>query len=190
MGTMAAVAHKAQRLIGLGTACGLAALVVTGCASRTVVEEENPRLPQAPMASGPSRGPAAQEPQDPPFYGTRQSVGAGPVWMDDPAKRRGPQGQPAPFGRDTITGKPLSDLPSAPEGSPPPQYSPDAAPATRPGATPIVAPGTTVVVAKGETLYAIARRHNVSMDALMRANNLSAVNNKIQAGQTLIIPAR
>jgi LysM repeat protein len=45
------------------------------------------------------------------------------------------------------------------------------------------------VVGKGETLYGLARRYNVTVDALMRANNLTA-DNKLQAGQTLVIPSR
>ncbi len=94
--------------------------------------------------------------------------------MDDPALRRGPQGQPAPYGRDTVTGRPLGEL--NPSGQPPePGYA-------RPVA------GNIVVVSRGDTLSAISRRHGVSVDALIRANNLP--NDRIREGQRLVIPAR
>ncbi len=180
------------RAVGVGIGLSLSTMLLAGCASRTVVEDEPTRLPSAPMASDSPRNPASgQQPQDEPFYGKRQGVGAGPVWMDDPAKRRGPQGQPAPFGRDTITGKPLTDL-QPPDGVPgrigQPARTPIAAAPVRPG-TPAAGDGSNVVVGKGETLYAIARRHNVSVAALMQANNLTA-ESKLLAGQNLVIPTR
>lgn len=180
-----AAQQTARIIVGIGFAAGL----LGGCSSRMAAEDEQTRLPSAPMvgeAPRQQRGP--QPPQDPPFYGSRQGVGAGPVWMDDPAKRRGPQGQHAPYGRDTITGRPLNDLP--PSGTP--EDGARSAPRT-PAAAPsrFAAPGAgnTIVVGKGETLYGLARRYNVTVDALMRANNLTA-DNKLQAGQTLVIPSR
>jgi LysM repeat protein len=168
---------------------GLAlATLLAGCASRTVVEEEPAA---AATASAPKPQQPAFNPNEPaPTYGRQQGVGANPAVGDDPAKRRGPQGQPAPYGRDTVTGLPLSDLP--PQGAAPARPAPAArpAPTSRPPQTAQgpAASGTTVVVGRGETLYAIARRHNVRVETLMQANNLTT--DRIQAGQTLVIPVR
>lgn len=49
-------------------------------------------------------------------------------------------------------------------------------------------PGT-YVVAEGDTLYAIALRFNVELEAIIAANGLSDPND-IQVGQELIIPPR
>lgn len=46
---------------------------------------------------------------------------------------------------------------------------------------------TSYIIQPGDTLTKIANRFNVSVDALIRANNL-ADPNKIQVGQTLVIP--
>jgi LysM repeat protein len=43
------------------------------------------------------------------------------------------------------------------------------------------------VVAVGETLYGIARRYGVSLDALRSANQLSG--DRVRPGQRLVIPA-
>ncbi|MGE6230167.1 LysM peptidoglycan-binding domain-containing protein [Paenibacillus sp. GbtcB18] len=45
----------------------------------------------------------------------------------------------------------------------------------------------TYVVQPGDTLYLIANRHNTTVEALLRANNLSAP--YVYVGQTLYIPA-
>ena len=172
---------------GVGRLTAIAMLTaLSACASRTVVVEEPSRA--ADVAPLPRT-----EPQSPPKgYGNRQGVGINPGWTDDPAKRVGPQGQPAPYGRDTITGRPITDLNAGTPALPAPRYimPPKATTAATPPATPAAAAplaGSTVVVGKGETLYSLARRHNVKVEALMKANNLSA--DKIQAGQTLILPA-
>jgi len=47
--------------------------------------------------------------------------------------------------------------------------------------------GTTYVVQPGDTLFRIALRHGVSVDAIVAANNLPS-RSKVYAGQTLIIP--
>jgi len=146
----------------------LAAVAVAGCASRTVVQDE-----PAPLAANPPRQ-QAHEPRPIPPPEQRQRVGSGPVWMDDPALRRGPQGQPALYGRDTVTGRPLSELGQNGQPSEPGFARPES--------------GNIVVVARGDTLSAIARRHNVSVDALIRANNLP--NDRIREGQRLVIPGR
>jgi LysM repeat protein len=56
---------------------------------------------------------------------------------------------------------------------------------TAPTATP-ASRTTTYSVQAGDTLFSIARRFGVALDALMAANRLS--NNSISVGQTLVIP--
>lgn len=46
---------------------------------------------------------------------------------------------------------------------------------------------TTYTVVSGDTLFAISRRYNTTVDAIMRANNLNSY--IIQPGQVLVIPA-
>ena len=48
-------------------------------------------------------------------------------------------------------------------------------------------PHNTVSVQRGDSLYAISRRHGVTVDALRRANNLSG--SIIRPGQTLVVPS-
>jgi LysM repeat protein len=58
------------------------------------------------------------------------------------------------------------------------------------GSVPAVATATrTYVVKKGDNPVAIARKHNVSYNALLELNNISDPR-KLQVGQTLKIPAR
>lgn len=61
-----------------------------------------------------------------------------------------------------------------------------ATPHPNPGVPAVVGP-TTYTVVVGDTLFSIAQRYNVSVDALMRANNLTS--HIIQPGQVLNIPA-
>jgi membrane-bound lytic murein transglycosylase D len=56
----------------------------------------------------------------------------------------------------------------------------------RPAATP--ARRRTHTVAAGETLYGIARRYGVTVDALREANDLEG--DRLRTGQTLVIPSR
>ena len=56
---------------------------------------------------------------------------------------------------------------------------------TTPTATP-TSRTTTYIVQAGDTLFSIARRFGVALDALTAANRLS--NNSISVGQTLVIP--
>ena len=66
-----------------------------------------------------------------------------------------------------------------------PVASPTAAPTAAP--TPVPGPGTTYVVKWGDTLYSIARRFGVTVNAIVAANGLTNPN-YIRVGQTLIIP--
>jgi LysM repeat protein len=56
-----------------------------------------------------------------------------------------------------------------------------------PGAAAPAAPGRTYVVQPGDTLYLIAIRFNITVEALMVANNLSNAN-MLHVGQVLVLP--
>lgn len=77
--------------------------------------------------------------------------------------------------------------------TPPPADAPaadappaDAPPSIEAAPVPPIAP-TTYAVQAGDTLYSIARKHGVSVDAVLWANNLSDAN-VIKQGQKLVIP--
>jgi len=77
-----------------------------------------------------------------------------------------------------------------PGGSPTATPVPSGTPAVTPVPTPITPPGGVgfpYVVQWGDTLSSIARRFGVTVDAIVRANNLPNAN-MIRAGQVLIIP--
>ncbi|MDO5659337.1 MAG: M23 family metallopeptidase [Paracoccus sp. (in: a-proteobacteria)] len=63
-----------------------------------------------------------------------------------------------------------------------------AAPAARPGGTATQTAPRSHTVAAGETAWSVARRYDVTIQALAQANNLDA-NMTVRAGQTLTIPA-
>ena len=122
-------------------------------------------------------------------------------------------GTPSAGARATASVEPLSSSPPTPyvpNGDAPPPYRPapyrapykpyeppaarrtDAKPAdSRPAATPsraatTTATGSAVVVEKGDTLTNLARRHNVKVDDLKKANNLTS--DTIKIGQSLTVP--
>ncbi len=77
-----------------------------------------------------------------------------------------------------------------PAGSPTATPVPSGTPAATPVPTPTTAPGGVgfpYVVQWGDNLFSIARRFGVTVDAIVRANNLPNAN-VIRAGQVLIIP--
>ncbi len=53
----------------------------------------------------------------------------------------------------------------------------------------ILPAGTIYVVRKGDTLYAIARKHHITLKALRAANPAVTDPTKIRVGQKLVIPA-
>ena len=85
--------------------------------------------------------------------------------------------------------------PAAP-AAPAPQTSPSLPPVTAPAPTPAPAPqpaatsaSGTYVVCSGDTMVAIARRHNVTLQQIMQANNMTeAQAAKLSIGQRIIIP--
>lgn len=85
-----------------------------------------------------------------------------------------------------------STEPTAAEGQTPPADGPaadapvDAPPPAEVAPAPPITP-TTYAVQAGDTVYSIARKHGVSVDAVLWANNLSDAN-VIKQGQKLVIP--
>ena len=79
-------------------------------------------------------------------------------------------------------------MPTAEEGSTPPSDAPaaDTPPLVEAAPAPPVTP-TTYTVQAGDTLYSIARKHSVSVDAVLWANSLSDAN-VLKQGQKLTIP--
>jgi LysM repeat protein len=63
-----------------------------------------------------------------------------------------------------------------------------ASPATAAGSSPHPAGGNTHIVARGETLTSIAKTYKVGVEELQNANHIED-GRKLQAGQTIIIPA-
>lgn len=57
-----------------------------------------------------------------------------------------------------------------------------------PGAAPVSGSSTTYIVRAGDTLYAVARRHNLTISGLAAANGLS-VTDHLRIGQQLTIPS-
>jgi murein DD-endopeptidase MepM/ murein hydrolase activator NlpD len=87
----------------------------------------------------------------------------------------------APGTAPAETDEPPADAPAA--DAPPPASD---APSTEVAPAPPITP-TTYAVQPGDTLYSIARKHGVSVDAVLWANNLSDAN-VIKQGQKLVIP--
>jgi len=92
------------------------------------------------------------------------------------------EGQPA-HAQDASSAEETSSVPPADGGEGASDAPPEGAPAE---ATAPITPKTYVVQAQ-DTLYSIARRHGVSVDAVLWANNLTDAN-VLKAGQTLTIP--
>jgi murein DD-endopeptidase MepM/ murein hydrolase activator NlpD len=99
------------------------------------------------------------------------------------------------FASDTLAVEEAASVPAAEnDGGTPPADAPaaDAPPADTPPVTesaaapPPVAPKS-YTVATGDTMFSIAKRHGVSVDAVLWANNLTDANT-LKQGQKLVIP--
>lgn len=101
----------------------------------------------------------------------RTALAAEPATADETA------GSPAP----EVSTPPPSDAPAADV-----PLSTDVPPTETAAAPPPVAPKTYAVQA-GDTMYSIARKHGVSVDAVLWANNLTDAN-VLKQGQQLVIP--
>jgi LysM repeat protein len=102
----------------------------------------------------------------------------------------GPTGQPTATPTLTLTPT-TTPTPTATSPAQTPTPGPSPTPTTTPVAspTPIATPGQTIiyVVRMGDTLYSIARRFGVTVDALAQLNSIPNPR-YIQVGQQLIIP--
>ena len=97
--------------------------------------------------------------------------------MMTPAVSTAPETAPAP-GTTNPAPQPVSVILPAAESAP------------QPVPTPQPAISNTYTVRQGDTLYAIARKHNLSPDSLMQANGLTLETaGKLQVGDTIKLPA-
>lgn len=143
----------------------LAAVLAAGCGSRSLHDAGQWREPEQAVAARSG----APEPQ-----AGRAGTGLTPL-APDPRDFRTPDGRPAPYGRDPVTGRALGDPPQA-----------GVTPAATHRGPPAGAQSQVVVVQKGDTLSALARRYSVGVDDLKRANSLRS--DSIREGQRLNIP--
>ena len=97
---------------------------------------------------------------------------------------------PAPTPADSTTAQPTQAPAPTAAAANTPVASSTVAPTPAPEATATVAPGSVRehTVVAGDTLFALARRYESSVQAIVAANNLRDSNVTIQIGQRLIIP--
>jgi len=159
------------RMIPWGYTAALALAVTTGAlvgCSNHSAELDDPPMPRRTVA-------AAREVRPPERIDRR--VEAEPLppptpSRPDPRNFKTPDGKPAPYGRDPVTGRPVAVV-----------TDPAAYDETR---APVADGGSTIVVGKGETLDSIARRFNVDIESIKRANGLASEH--VRVGQRLMIP--
>ena len=172
-------------------------------APATVQVAEQRFLPPAPIGS--AWGASPVQPASPVQSGFTQPAGAvSPIGMgagapsvrsqdlpvlSSSASMGTPQAMPAMQTPASMPSMPpavaLGSLPSSNAALPVNNSVPSAAPA----AAPTTAGAYTHTIAGGESLYTIARRYEVTTQALVQANGLSSPD-KIVVGQSLIIPGR
>ena len=140
-----------------------AALIVSGCAKK-VAEGEG--VGQAAALAGPE--PLSPSPPTP--YVPNGQYAAQPY---------------KPYERPATVRRDLNSVESRPN---PPTLRAPANTAPVRAASPVggSGEGSKVVVEKGDTLFSLARRHNVKVDDLKKANNLP--NETIKVGQSLVVP--
>ena len=103
-------------------------------------------------------------------------------------------GLPEPYDRGSRTDMTAPRQTSAPasyrstEPAPPmPPAPPRAAFEPTPASSAAAADGETIEVRAGDTLFALSKKHNVSVNELMRANNLKGP--QLRVGQQLVVPS-
>jgi murein DD-endopeptidase MepM/ murein hydrolase activator NlpD len=100
-------------------------------------------------------------------------------------------GRRAAFAEETVAADAVASAPVTGESEDQPPADQTAtggpAPEVAPSAEAAPIAPTTYAVLAGDTLYSIARKHGVSVDAVLWANNLSDAN-VLKAGQKLVIP--
>lgn len=82
---------------------------------------------------------------------------------------------------------PVTDAPSAPQSPSSPGSQPTPSPGSKPQTPSQGTSGQRYIVQRGDTLWRLSQRFGVSLDALIKANNLSNPN-VLHIGQELIIP--
>jgi murein DD-endopeptidase MepM/ murein hydrolase activator NlpD len=102
---------------------------------------------------------------------------------DAPAEGDAPVSDTPPENADAPPAA-ASEVP--PASSAPAAAAPAPNPATQSPPAPLASP-TTYVVVQGDTIYSIARKHGVSVDAILWANKMTDPN-VVRVGQKLIIP--
>jgi murein DD-endopeptidase MepM/ murein hydrolase activator NlpD len=96
---------------------------------------------------------------------------------------RNPRTDSVPPPRQTSSPAPYRGVePASPTPPVPPRAAFDTAPSQ-----PAAADGETIEVRQGDTLYALSKKHNVSVNELMRANNLKGP--QLRVGQQLVVPS-
>lgn len=141
-----------------------------------------------------------------PIMGRRANAGAPPAYDNGGWPDSGPRAAglppPVPTERDRVTALPQDRVASLPDASAPssPSIPFDAPRKARPAtatattqaapasARPVpVAAGATIDVQQGDTLFGIAKKHRVSIAALMEVNGLKTAN--LRPGQKLVLPS-
>ncbi len=140
-----------------------------------------------------------------PVMGRRANAGAPPAYDNpgwpDSGPRAGNLPPPAPMERDRVTALPQDRMASLPDASAPtnPSVPFDGARKSKTAAPPVaqsaptsarpvpVSAGATIEVQHGDTIYGLAKRHRVSIAALMDVNGLKTAN--LKPGQKLVLPS-
>lgn len=140
-----------------------------------------------------------------PVIGRRANAGAPPAYDNpgwpDSGPRAGNLPPPVPMERDRVTALPQDRVAALPDASAPtnPSVPFDAprkaktAPAPVAQTAPVSArpvpvhAGATIEVQQGDTLFGLAKKHHVSIAALMEVNGLKTAN--LKPGQKLVLPS-
>ena len=161
--------------------CGIAcAAMLVGC-SADISRLERPSVGLS------ERAPMPQEPIG------RRNAGAPPAYDNAGWADSGPRpGTPAPIRNDRVTT--LTDAaapvnPSQPFDAPRKIKTAASVPLAAPGRSvgAPIAPGAAIEIQPGDSLYALSKRHHVSIAALMELNGLK--NATLKPGQKIILPA-
>jgi murein DD-endopeptidase MepM/ murein hydrolase activator NlpD len=164
-----------KRPVGLSGAAVVLTLAMAGCST------DFRRLESPSLASGERAPPRPSE-----GIGGRRSGAGAPLDRSEPWTESGPRSSLPPSG--SVSSQPLpppARLPLTAGLSKPFDKPKPARPAEAAARRPIATTGS-IEVQPGDTLYAIARRNNVSLAELMEANQLTTPN--LKPGQKLALP--
>jgi LysM repeat protein len=174
---------------------GGAAALIFGVALASVLVLARTNIPRLQVGDLslllPAVAPAAEEPlpaQPQPTTGDQPPTAASGPTAEPPTMA--PTEPPTAAATELPTALPTEE-PTAPPTEPPPTEPPPTATPTPEPPTPTPQPAArrTYVVQRGDTLRGIAAQFNVSVQALLEANNLTAEQaDALRVGQELIIP--